>query len=389
MYLLSLSIWLEEQIQATGLYQNRPVVIQMTIISIAILVLSLIIIYATLFNRKLIDYINDLTRAKWVPITQDLLIEIISETQDLPRNKTFDIDLYMHKFEPLKLHKRQRIRKILIHNIIDLSEQLSGNTKKILLYIYLKLNLQKDAVKDLSSSFPGKVLRAIKEISKMGYILEQDQTHQLLTRPNKHVYHAARAYYFLNYSNFSIDILMKRGERLTAWDEIELFNTISQFPEDSVPEFSKWINANIPEDLVSLSVRLAVHFYQFEAVTAMVKLLDTSSDWLKERLINAMGKLMQTDYEEMLINRYPTENNPVIKKEILKALGRTGGELSPDFLVHIFLEEEDFSLKRHAALSAFKSMPMDEIRERDFFKQISPSELELIKYIKNPLVNFN
>jgi hypothetical protein len=389
MYLLSLSIWLEEQIQATGLYQNRPVVIQMTIISIVILVLLLIIIYTILFNRKLIDYINDLTRAKWTPLTQNLLIEIISETQDLPRNKTFDINLHMHKFEPFKLHKRQRIRKILIHNIIDLGEQLSGNTKKILLYIYLKLNLQKDAIKDLSSSFPGKVIRAIKEISKMGYILEEDQMHQLLMRKNKHVYHAARTYYFLNHSDFSIDILIKRGERLTPWDEIELFNTISQFPEDSVPEFSKWINANIPEDLVALSVRLAVHFYQFEAVTAMVKLLDTSSDWLKERLINAMGKLMQTDYEEMLINRYPTENNPVIKKEILKALGRTGGELSPDFLVHIFLEEEDFSLKRHAALSAFKSMPMDEIKERDFFKQISPSELELIKYIKNPLVNFN
>lgn len=351
--------------------------------------MALIVIYTTLFNRKFFDYINELTKAKWIPITQDLLIDIISQTQDLPRNKTFDVDLHMHKFESLKLHKRKRVRRILIHNIIDLRDQLSGNTKKILLYIYLKLNLQKDAIRDLNSMFPNRAIRAIQELHKMGYVLEDDQMHQLLMRKNKYVYHVARTYYFLHHSDFSIDILINRGERLSTWDELELFSTISQLPENSVPEFSRWINAKTPEGLVALSARLAVHFLQFDAANAMIKLLDNCSDWLKERLINAIGKLMQADCEGTLISRYPTERNPVIKKEILKALGRTGGELSPDFLIHAFLEEKDFTLKRHAALSAFKSTPMTEIREQEFFKQVSPSELELIKYIKNPLVNFN
>ncbi|PTN05959.1 HEAT repeat domain-containing protein [Mangrovibacterium marinum] len=378
-----------ELMQAMGLYERSPFFIQLAIVFVFLLVLSLIIIYTVLFNRKFTDYLSDIREARWKPITQDLLIEIISETQDLPRNKAFDVDRHLHKFEPFRFSEHNHRRRILINSIVDLREQLSGNTKKILLYIYLKLNLQKDAIRDLDSLFPRRVIRAITELNKMGYVLEDEQMQQLLTRKNKYIYHVARTYYFLYHSNFSIDVLVERGEKLSAWDEMELFSTISQLSEDSVPQFAQWITPQTPEDLVALSARLAVHFLQFDAACQMHQLLDTCSDWLKIRLINAIGKLMQAECEKGLIARYPNEENPEIKKEILKALGRTGGDLSPDFLVRAFLDETDFNLKKHAALSAFKSMPMAEIRELPFFDRLSTDETALIQYIKNPLINFN
>ena len=382
----AMNAWFHKIVYSNNWAQSDPVVIQIVIIYLLLIVLSLLIIYTILFNTKFFEHIYNIQKRRWTPIVQTKLIEIISSVQDNNVPPSDQLTQYINDPNTLKLIKGRSRRRILIDNIIDIREQVSGNTRTFLRDIYIELELYKDALKNLRSIFPNRTIRAINELNKMEYVLEDKVVQKLASRKNAYIQHVAQTYYFTTYSDFSLDILRHRKKKLTTLDEIELFSIISKCDPGAAPQFSKWIKTGVREDIIALAAKLAVEFGQFEAYKNMVTLLDKSSNWLKEKLINAIGKLMQPESEDLLTELYEKESNLQVRKAILKALGRVSANHSADFLVQAFLKENDFTLKNQAAISAFQSISFDDIKEKPFFQQISSQEKEIILHVKNPLI---
>src|SRR5690606_3083423 len=91
---------------------------------------------------------------------------------------------------------------------------------------------------------------------------------------------------------------------ISGIEQLELFQVISELDILKIPDFGNWISNDHPHSLVSLCLKLIVYFQQYHAVPVVLQLLETEDNVLKNKAINALGKLLQKESEPSLIIMY-------------------------------------------------------------------------------------
>ena len=179
---------------------------------------------------------------------------------------------FLPRFSKIPLY-RKFVKKLLISEIVNNHTSFSGRSAEILREIYLQLNLDKFARKDLKSLYPHKKIAAIKELTAM---LVKDECPTFLNYTNHSNpdlrLEAQRAHIRLCSDNpFQfLDTILKP---ISEYHQIVLFEVITKMETMARPKFSNWLNCK-NESVVAFSLKLIQHYQQFNAIPNLIYLIN-------------------------------------------------------------------------------------------------------------------
>ncbi|MCL4637827.1 MAG: HEAT repeat domain-containing protein [Olivibacter sp.] len=369
------------------LFNHFPTFIQAAILVIFIATAGSLITYIAILKIRLIGFIKEKRNKVISSRIDDTIIEHIVSNQSLLSGGIDNLELPLSHFQQFNI-KNKNVRRLLVRSLLYYHQVFGGKVRFLLSKLYKDLNLQQYALEKLYGGSSLQKINELKELQRLAIDVPEPVIHSLLNGKKSNERAIARKYLFQQDKIDAFVLFDNITERLTGWEELELFQLIIKKSRADVPDFANWIKSGINPSVLSLSMRLVVYFQQFNAVHALLELLQASSDMrLNCKLINALGKLEQEEAEESLLNRY--EEAVLDEKiEILKALGRIGSGKRLDFLQHILETEQSIVLRKHAAKSIVKYEHLASGRVQHLKASATGLNRIILGHVTNPLIKY-
>lgn len=364
-------------------FASYPFFIQGALVVIFLLLVALVVTYIYIGSVRLKNSIITRLSNKYQNKFREILITDII-TNENPTVEEFEATLLKLK----ALHRgKKRIKKILVEDIEHFRAQFSGTPNELLRKLYIGLNLHAAAKAGIHSENTNTVIFSIKELMTMNIQEPQLYRDKFLKHKNQYITQIARRYIIEMEPNGIERVFDTLTQPLSGIEQLELFRVITGLGMREMPEFSKWIHSDKPHSLVSLCLKLAVHFQQFNSIPIIEQLLVTENNQLKKEAINALGKLLQTDSESILVNLYDEENEDT-KIEIIKALGRIASGERLNFLKYIFDNESAILLKKHAAKSIVNHDIKGTLFLTNMYKKASQENQVVLNHVLNTNIKY-
>ncbi|UGU16494.1 HEAT repeat domain-containing protein [Sinomicrobium kalidii] len=365
-------------------YYQLPVFIKIAAAVSAGAVIGGILVYLFILLWRRRGAVSDRKKAKLLPEIRELIVKhvILAESSVPTETVAFSLD----EFRGLGLRKPE-VRQFLVEELMEYRRNFSGRPRKWLTRLYTDLGLHHIAEKNLTRKRTQTIISALDELVSMGVPVNEDKMLPLLDHKNRYIREGARCYFIKLSERRPFFFLEKISIPLLYWEQIEMFRIITQRKDVKIPDFSHWISMEHHPSVVSFCLKLAVHYQQIEAVSAIVSLLETENVRLRAELINALGKLMAEEAEAHLISIYNHQPRHC-KLEILKALGRIGSGKSLSFLRDKFESEQEILLRKHAARSIVNHHALSEDLLREMQAEaVGPGHI-VLKHAANPLIKY-
>lgn len=305
-----------------------------------------ILVFRYFFSRRL-------RREKWYfDVIENLLTNEVVVNKSLHDGLSVeDIRIPLHRFEVLPLHK-EWCRRLLVQRIVYYRRVLTGSTAQLLRKLYIELNLQHKAERQITSYMPREIVKGLNELYQMNMPVDKDFLLSLTSHHNRNVMEMARCA-CVKLLKKPFCFLKDVKEPILPWEKLELLRLVSLRDDITVPAFSHWISSRYHPSVVSFCIRAVALFQQFDAIPLLKEVLTTDDIQLKGEAINALGRLMAEEVEQELVNMYDKEPEE-IKLEIIKAIGRIGSGRCLQFLERELLQSNDFEVQKNSARSIIR-----------------------------------
>ena len=328
------------------LFMSFPLFIQAALIIITLSLLGWVVTLINLLYNRWKGNREDQERRDTEPLFQELFLHhiFLPKTEELQPN-------VLQEFK-MKYLGRKRVRRRLVADMLHYQQLFSGTIGSRMEQLYVSLELHKDSLKYLKSRKPKKLLLALNEFLNMHLLLTDIDLEGLQKHKHPLVREIARRYILKMTPNDPFQIFTNLDEPLSKREQIELFKVITEMEYRKLPNFAMWIQADRQPSLISLCLKLAVYFQQYDSIPVITRLLELEDAQIRKEAINALGKLHQDKAERTLVALYDHEEEDV-KIEILKALGRINSGHYLNLLKQACEQEESIALRKHAAHSIY------------------------------------
>lgn len=365
-------------------WMSLPIVIRIAVVFIIISAFFIVFIQVRIWLTRYRGFLMEKRLKKVKPVIDELIAEQIimkSEMGVLDNNSdTVDYDAFRIPF-----FRNKKNKQILIDRLINYRKGFSGSTGMQLRQLFLELELDKFSFAKMKKRSWNMKVRGIRELTGMDISIS-DVNILPLTNSKKHELRSeARNAYIKLSKNEPFKFFDISTEPLLAWDQIELFKTITTTENIAIPNFARWVTYSNNKSIISFCLKLIVHYNQQDAAPAVIKLLETKDHIIRSEAINCLGKLKYEEAEPQLIHIY--SNQPLIcQLEILKAVGRMATGKNIGFLRQEFMYSTDFDIRKNAAKSIVSNGNSGMINE---LMEASNAENQLIlKHSLNPLIKY-
>lgn len=368
-------------------FLNAPITIQIAMVFIFIAVVTTMLAYISILRSRYRGYRRDRKLARLAPRIDTLLIDEVMSHPSLQQHiPPEEIQLNIRPFEQLPLHRRW-VREALTSRIIHFRRNVRGNIGLLLRSLYMQLDLDNDTMKKLKSRRWEKKVQALTELTSLDMFISDVTILPMTNDRNRELRSAARHAYIKLSKNEPFKFFDIAREPLLMWDQVELFRTITNTENIAIPNFARWITYSGNKSVISFCLKLVTHYNQYNAVPAILKLLETKDHYLRADAINCLGKLRARNAESKLVALYSHQPVPC-QIEILKALGRIASGDYIEFLKTEFLHATDFDLRKHAAKSLVKNHWVSDPLNTELAPSITPENLRILKHCMNPLIKY-
>jgi hypothetical protein len=241
-------------------------------------------------------------------------------------------------------------RKILIDQMIDLSINLSGETKERLRRLFFALKLEKDSIKKAYSHKWHIKVKGFHELAFMDIIDANSQIIRCLQSKNDIVRMEAQlAMVRLDHSD-PFGFLDHLNKPFTLWEQLTVYETI-MFHNLPIPHFDRWLYSK-NKTVVQFSLRMIEVFKQREAYTNLFWMLVNDDPEIRNMTIKTIGNLKIKDALPHLKRLYKNETYANCFA-IIQALAKMPDESMLNFLKLIIDKEEDVQLQIEAAMAIY------------------------------------
>lgn len=234
--------------------------------------------------------------------------------------------------------------------------------------------------------FKVQALLAIQSIN--GYVSEAVLVRFLYHRKME-LRHAARyAFMWLSQNNpfrfFDEDLTMK----LHRWDMAEIHAILIHRQQMGfvLPNFIKWVNDAVEENVKIFFVREIRYFDERENCAQLAEMLNTKTWSLRSEIVRTLGQMRYAEAEDRLTAIYDVQPE-FIKQDILASVAEIDSGRSAAFLRTAYETADDMTTK----LSALKALYRYGAEGRAEFARLeSDSEgftAKLFAHIRNPLIS--
>ena len=251
--------------------------------------LTLSVVYLTLLFVKKINKRKKafLKRKYWSRIEKALATILIHSLS--PEEK--DIKTLKRAFFFLKgaINKSPHLRQWVLEEIIQQNSNFSGESAKILIYVYSKLGLKKLSLKKLKSRKWHTRARGIIELEQMQQKDCYSLFYDFLDSKSSELRRAAR----LGLTSLApnpIDFLYRVDEELSEWEQLNVAQRLSQRSKESLPDFSAHYSHDQPT-VVAFCVKMSVKFGFYDHIPRIIDLLNVDSNIIKQSAIEGLTEI--------------------------------------------------------------------------------------------------
>lgn len=267
------------------------------------------------------------------------------------------------------------------------------------------LGVKKYLDKKMTFSSPGTKKKALSIYSELGMAGTDSKLLSHAYSHNKEIRNEARLSYLNLSKNDPYRFFDELKEDLSEWNQIKLMNMlIEQSSNIGLPNFGKWIAYSKNKSLIIFLIKAVAYFEQYKTIDVIRTKINDSDHKLRSEAILALGKLKDTDSEEILKQIYYNQPDEC-QSAIIETVGifKTGKSL--EFLISAFHESATIFMKKEIAnimynysiegKKEFKklklSIPVSELETQEvisFSNYQNNNDDLLFRHIENNLILF-
>ncbi len=237
-------------------------------------------------------------------------------------------------------------RIVLSEILLDLSRDVSGDTKKRLFKLYQDLDLDKDAYYKLKSWRWEVVSKGILELTQMqvtesySFIIKFINDKRSTIRKQAEIATVSLKHegidYFLDTTKY----------RISEWQQLKLLNVIRNLEDYRPPRFKAWLTSK-NKDVVLFAIRLIKFYNQNDASSSLIELLKHRNHQIKQEAIQCIKEFHIVEALDTLKLVFQKGNTDV-KISILDAIAILGSAEEMEFLKYVETKYSDFAIKGKA-----------------------------------------
>lgn len=307
-------------------------IVALSFFSLAVLLITFILIYLKIVN------VQGSKHKKWKNIVEILVRDAIFNESDDPAHIHFPIN---HRTSILL--KNNRFRNLLTQELLSAKKNMSGTAATYLQKLYLQLELDQYALKDLSSKKWYVKAKALQDLGIMNLNVYLSKIYRQTNHKNELVRMEAQIAVIKLTGFEGLRFLDVVSYQINNWQQIKLLNELSYLPASNFNGIEKWLLSK-NDSVVIFALKLVKSFHRFELHQQVVDCLAHSSDDIRYQAIMALEKIYDESTSSLLLKLYDQE---VLKNRIaiVKALQQIGSEEDIPVLIS-FLAQEEAEQKR-------------------------------------------
>jgi hypothetical protein len=239
-------------------------------------------------------------------------------------------------------------RKMLIDQMIDLSINLSGETKEKLRGLFFALKLERDSIRKVYSRKWHIKVKGFRELAFMDIVEANDQIIRCLKSKNDIIRMEAQlAMVRLSHSD-SFGFLDHLEKPFTLWEQLTVYETI-MYHNLPVPHFDRWLFSK-NKTVVLFALRMIDIFKQRETYPNLFWMLVNEDPEIRNLTIRTIGNLKIKEASPHLKRLYKNETYRNCLA-IVQAIAKFPNERVLNFLKLVIDKEEDVQLQIEAAMA--------------------------------------
>lgn len=273
-------------------------------------------------------------------------------------------------------------RVVLSEILLDLSRDVSGDTKKKLFKLYQDLDLDKDAFYKLKSWRWEVVSKGILELTQMqvtesySFIIKFINDKRSTIRKQAEIATVTLKHEGINY------FLDTTKYRISAWQQLKLLNVIRNLEDYCPPRFKAWLTSK-NKDVVLFAMRLIKFYNQNDASASLIELLKHRNNQIKQEAIQCIKEFHIVEALDTLKLVFQ-KGNLDVKISILDAIAVLGSTEEIEFLKYVEAKYADFAIKSKAISVINRIVPesimptenIDNGLEHDWNKKSVPNDMD-------------
>lgn len=321
-------------------FKKPDVLIKSLIFLVIYFIVSMLIILVIILTHRnkmeSVEKKKQILREKY----QNLLVDFLFSTENASNVPAEIKKIAMSPFN----------RKILIDQMIDLSINLSGETKDRLRRLFFALRLEKDSIQKVYSRKWHIKVKGFHELAFMDIVEANDQIIKCLHSKNNIVRMEAQlAMVKLGHSD-SFGFLDHLRKPFTLWEQLTVYETI-MFHNLPIPRFDKWLYSK-NKTVILFALRMIEVFKQRESYSNLFWMLVNEDPDIRNMTIKTIGNLKIRDALPHLKRLYKNETYENCLA-IIQAFIKMPDESMLNFLKLVIDKEEDVQLQIEAAMAIY------------------------------------
>jgi hypothetical protein len=276
---------------------------------------------------------------------------------------------------------------LLIHQLLELKKNLTGNSAQILVDTYYGLKLEKASLRKLKSLRWRKKALGIRELAEMGH----RESLPFISRHLNSQIRELREEAFMGVARLEkerpLHFLDQYIGEITPWMRLNIYNYLQKLDSRTVPEFARWFDhKSISVQLFSLS--MTRQFRQLQSLPKVAGLLHSTEPAVVRLALKIIGELEGFEFREHVIALHDRAwPDARLSRRFVKCLGMIGdpaldSEVIAEFLTHF---SYDVRLEAATALLRFGETGKKVLMEYNI-KQGNSLDV-LITHLSEPLLN--
>ncbi|QOR76546.1 MAG: HEAT repeat domain-containing protein [Thermoflavifilum sp.] len=329
-------------------FEAQPPFIRFALVVIVLALAAILFMYALLIITRLHYHWKQHRETQFRQKAEALIIEHVMLHPDIETRSPEQITLPDGIFrQALRLQRRWQ-KQVLIDVMMYYHKNFAGKTAQVLRRLYIQLRLDKLSYRKLRSWRWNRKIQGLHELAEMQLQVPEVTMLELTTSRNRVLRMEAQAAYIRLSKNEPFKFFDHLTGRLLPWEQLFLFEVITHTQGLTIPSFSRWLHYSENTDLKLFCLKLIVHFNQFNAIPAVMKLLEHRDAQVRAAAIDALGQLEAVDAEDQLVQLY-VDQPITCQVAILRALGHIRSGRYLHFLREEFLRSQDYAVRKEAA----------------------------------------
>lgn len=253
-------------------------------------------------------------------------------------------------------------RNVLIDELAETSKKFRGATLENIRWLFEKMNLKKELLKNLHSKKWHKKSKAIQQLSALQQKDCVDEIFALTNHENQLVRREAQIA-MVNLTGFpGLQFLDKATYIISDWQQLRLIQELAVYPSNEFGNVSVWMKSE-NESVVNFALKLIEIYRLYDHYAEVENCLSHSSTRIVEQAIISLGQIYNETTADVLIAHYEEYNLP-LQLRIIHVIQEIGNEEQVPFLLSIIDAEDDLiKLEAAKAIASISPAAIENIQD--------------------------